>query len=1262
MARSSPSATALGDSATAISNIIHTVAGGGLQIPANGLQATQVVLDTEGIAIGPDGSLYIADYDRARVFRVDEDGIITIVAGTGVAGYNGDGIPATQAMLDGPWALAVAPDGTLYISERGTNGSRGRIRRVGRDGLITTVAGTGTSGYSGDGGPATQAQISPGPIALGPDGSLYISDYSHRIRRVGPDGIITTVAGTGQSGSDGDGGPATRAKILGGPNGIAMGPDGSLYLTEREAYRVRRVGPDGIITTIAGTGQAFGSLGDGGPATQALLREPNQIALGTDGSVYISEDGNNPYHRVRRVTPDGIITTFAGTGNGGFSGDGGPATAAQVLSPDSLAVAPDGGIYIVDSRLSRVRLVEKSLPSFTDTDLAVASEDGSQLYRFDASGRHLQTLNALTRAPVYTFGYDHAGHLTTVTDGDGNITTIERDAAGNPTAIVAPFGQRTTLTLDANGYLASITNPAGEATRFTSSASGLLETETEPAGGVHTFSYDTQGLLTRDENPDGGFSVLARTELANGYEVTLTSAENVVTTHRVERLPTDGKRLTMTSSDGFQTVSVIGTDGSTTITYPDGTILSEIEGPDPRWGMQAPIVKQMTITTPGGLTSSWTDTRTATLTDPADLQSLTTLTDTVTINGRTYTSTYDAAARRFTDTTPEGRQTVTTVDAQGRALSGQSGDLAPFAATYDPRGRLTSLVIGTGPQARTFTLTYDAQGFVSTFTDPLSATDQLTYDAVGQVTSTTLPDGQEILFNYDADGNLTSLTPPGQPAHTFSYTAGDLVDSYTPPTVGAAATTTYTYNLDGGPTQIQQPDGSTTTVGYDAAGRTSTLTLPAGQIRYTYDPLTGNLVTVTAPDGGTLSYSYEGGLLTGSTATGTVQGTVGYTYNSNYQLASESVPSGSTVAFQYDRDGLLTQAGSLTVSRSAQDGLITGTALGNLLTAVTYDTFGELETETATFNGTGLLSTEYTRDALGRITQKTETVDGVTDTTAYTYDATGRLTEVRQNGVLSASYVYDANGNRLSRTDAGGTTTGTYDAQDRMTQYGTAAYTYSANGELASKTVGGQITAYQYDPLGNLTRVDLPGGTRIDYVVDGQNRRIGKKVNGTLVQGFLYRDDLRPVAELDGNNNVVSRFVYGTNQSVPDYMVRGGQTYRLLTDHLGSVRLVVDTATGAVVQRLDYDEFGNVLLDTNPGFQPFGFAGGLYDRDTGLVRFGARDYDGRAGRWTAKDPILFAAGDTNLFGYVGNDPLGQIDPSGLYFTRRVARHCRRPGS
>ena len=213
--------------------------------------------------------------------------------------------------------------------------------------------------------------------------------------------------------------------------------------------------------------------------------------------------------------------------------------------------------------------------------------------------------------------------------------------------------------------------------------------------------------------------------------------------------------------------------------------------------------------------------------------------------------------------------------------------------------------------------------------------------------------------------------------------------------------------------------------------------------------------------------------------------------------------------------------------------------------------------------------------------------------------------------------------------------------------HGGAEYGYTAWGSLTNRCAGQEETVYHYDALGNLLGVDLPSGRSVSYEVDPLGRRIGKRVDGELVRRWVYRDGLNPVAEYDGEGRLVSVFVYGTRRNVPEYMVRSGETYRIVSDELGSVRLVVDTRDGSVVQRMEYDEFGRVMQDTNPGFQPFGFGGGLYDPDTGLVRFGLRDYDAETGRWTAKDPLLFGGGEVNLYLYCHGDPVNYLDPWGL---------------
>ena len=207
---------------------------------------------------------------------------------------------------------------------------------------------------------------------------------------------------------------------------------------------------------------------------------------------------------------------------------------------------------------------------------------------------------------------------------------------------------------------------------------------------------------------------------------------------------------------------------------------------------------------------------------------------------------------------------------------------------------------------------------------------------------------------------------------------------------------------------------------------------------------------------------------------------------------------------------------------------------------------------------------------------------------------------------------------------------------------------HAATGERTLKIVGTDTTRTRYDSYGNLRDVYLPTGTHVQYAVDAQQRRTARLVNGVVTNRWLYQSQLAIAAEVDSAGNPVRLFNYGAHGNVPELMtLADGTQYRLITDHLGSVRLVIDVAADTVVQRLAYDAYGRVVVDTKPGFQPFGYAGGLYDPLTGLVRFGARDYDAEAGRWTGKDPIGFEGGSPNVYEYALGSPVDFIDITGL---------------
>lgn len=258
-------------------------------------------------------------------------------------------------------------------------------------------------------------------------------------------------------------------------------------------------------------------------------------------------------------------------------------------------------------------------------------------------------------------------------------------------------------------------------------------------------------------------------------------------------------------------------------------------------------------------------------------------------------------------------------------------------------------------------------------------------------------------------------------------------------------------------------------------------------------------------------------------------------------------------------------------------------------------------------------------------------------------DVAGRLSSVTRNGAAFESYTFDANDNRLTKVTTAGTTTYAHDDQDRLLSAvgpsGAESWMYDANGDLTSRMDSSGTTSFEYDTSGQLLSVTRPNGDVVSYELDAGNKRAVKKINGVVQRKWLYAGGLLPVAEYDANDNLVAVFNGG-------YMVKNGTNYRLLRDHLGSVRLVVDAGTGDIVQRLSYGPWGEVLEDTNPGFQPFGYAGGLYDPDTGLVRFGARDYDPKAGRWTCKDPILLDDG-LNAYQYAASDPINLLDRNGL---------------
>ncbi|MBU0677524.1 MAG: hypothetical protein KJ626_05350 [Verrucomicrobia bacterium] len=914
-----------------------------------------------------------------------------------------------------------------------------------------------------------------------------------------------------------------------------------------------------------------------------------------------------------------------------------------------------GMLYRGDGEVRETKTMGAPSCSFSNTtgsatsDVAVVSRDGSELYIFDEEGKHLYTRDTISGSTNFSFTYDTNGLVTVITDRDGLETTVQRETDGEPTKIIGPYGQQTGITLDDNGYLYELVDPMKSTNRLYHDEGGLLTNVISRRGNEFHITYDDEGRVTEVSGPDGQTNTYTRTEGFNVYEVVLGRPFGREKRYKVEQIDGGFTRRVNVGEAGLTNYILRTSDDSVEIrTNANGSVIYIERGEDPRFDMQVPSIEMMTISTPGGLIWSSEVSRAVSLSDAEDLLSLQAWTNDTIINGRTYHSEYVASTKTLTMTTPEGRQYEVEYNSLGRPVSVSLPSLYTIDYTYDSDGRVTGITQDTGTGRSTY-LGYGTNGYLGAITNPLSQAIGLDTDHIGRTTNIVRPDNKTIGLKYTASSQLSGVTPPGRTEHSFDYSPVGYMSNYGSPDVGADTNMVFTWDIARKLASITLPGGGTITNEYDSGGRLDIVQWPDNRVEIDY-ATGGQISTITATNDNVLAFAYDSFLLTNVIMSGGVTGEVGYTYDNNFWLTALSVNGATSFSYSYDLDGLLTDAGDLSATHWDSNGLLTNTMLGNVADFREFSDFAEVTSYDSSCQGVNLLSFDYGYDDLERITGRVEVVEDETNTYNYSYDLAGRLTNVIASGDSAGytnSYQYDANGNRTNANLSGTTSSGTYNAQDQMTSYGSATYQYSPSGSLTNKTEGANETSYRYDAMGNLLEATLPDSTVIEYTVDGLNRRIAKKVDGTMVQGFIYKDGLNPVAELDGDTNVVSYFVYGTRAYVPDYMVKNGTEYRIISDHVGSIRLVVNAETGDIAQRIDYDEFGNVTSDTNPGFQPFGFAGGIYDADTGLTRFGRRDYDPATGRWTAKDPILFSGGHPNLYTYCHGDPVNWYDPSGL---------------
>jgi RHS repeat-associated protein len=1217
--------------------------------------------------VGPDGQLYAIS--GGAFYRLDLRGSATRLS-----------VGPPESAGDNVSGLTVANDGTIYAA------TSSHVFRFDPTATATErwviIAGLDWGRTEGDACADQRACVGRAGMTArarsfyriddlewAPDGDLYVAhefaSNESELLVLHPNGTMDSIGGAAAP---------TRAFVRGSARDVgfgliedvAIGRDGSVYIastnpstldTRGATYsRLTKLQADGTIEVIAGGGSDACALSrecdyyapPGDPAVGFLTIR--NVAVSADGTVYlvaaargveswVDVDGTIHGVQVFSLRDGSGLEPVLGDGTwGDYEGDPRAARSVPAYGIDNIDVLPDGNLAAAivggtySSPMSLLVSLDGGARTGADGSVYWLARDpsGETRHVFDARGRHLRTERDPEGDLVRRFEYDERGRLVAEVDAYGLRTVIERDAAGVATAVVGPYGHRTELTIE-RGLLRRVVDPSGAVWTLQWNEAGLLSRFEDPVGAQNDFVYRESGELRSDSHSSGEGWTLESLRADSRIEATLTSREGRSTRYVVETGPSPSRSVI--DSSGLVRQSRSGPGWTTTFLAPTGSQTMTELGVDQAWGAMWPLASSRTYSTPSGRTSTRVERTSYTFDGTPAPESVAQRTITSGSAGELWTSTYTEAARTHEIRSPEGRMLVVGLDGQGAAASVAAGSDVPTTFVRDSSGRVQTLSQG----ARSVAMEYDSDGSLRSVTDAVGATWAMGHDAVGRVVSLTQPSGAVTTLRRDLLGRIVGVTPPGHPEHSFERDArGRLTAEVTPDAGDGRARTVYEHDEDGLLTAIRRADGTSLVYGRDAGGRLVGLGVAEGDYGARYDTTTGNLVSVTNPSGDALTLEWDGDLMTSLSWSGAVSASLSVDYDSALRVSSAQLGSESPVLYRYDRDGLPVRVGAAELTRGADTARPARMTIGDLSFVYDHSEYGEVTRRSTSLAGTTLYEELLTRDAGGRVVGARETVRGAVVSRDYRYDSSGRLERVATGGLETERYRYDANGHREGAS---------VDARDRVTAYVGVTYDYAITGERVRRVEGGRTTEYDYDEQGQLRAVVLSDGRQLTYGIDPQGRRGSRSMDGAVSERYLWAGD-RLLAVLEPDGRIRDRFVYAENH-VPTYFVRGGRTYAFVTDVRGSVRLVVDAATGAVAQELSYDAFGRVLSDSNPGFQPFGFAAGLYDAATGLVRFGMRDYDPELGEWTAPDPIGFLGGDPNLYRYCGGDPVNLVDPTGL---------------
>ncbi len=846
--------------------------------------------------------------------------------------------------------------------------------------------------------------------------------------------------------------------------------------------------------------------------------------------------------------------------------------------------------------------------------------------------------------PVSNIAYDLADNSTTTTDPNGNITQTFFNGDNQVIKVVNPDGSFISYAYGAASNLVAMTDSRGNATKYVYNSMGQLVETLNPDGTSTTQTYNAAGQVTSSTDADGNTTYYSYQ--SNGWLASVTDPNGNITTYGYDSVG--------------DVTSVTTPLGTTTYTYDDLGRVTQSEDP-------TGLVTETTYDADGNVTQQTQ----YNVSDPSDTHATTTV--------------YDVLDRPIEVTDPAGNHTDTSYNADGEVISTTDAAGATTNYAYDDDGRLISTTGpspdgGTTPGPVTSYL-YDADGNQTEVTDPLGNTTAYIYNNMNELISETDPAPSTgaaapvTTYQYNTDGEQTAITDPDGNTTFYQFNfMGEQVSELN----AAGSKWTWQYDPNGNLISATDADGRTVDYTYNSLGEVTSENWVGGDytINYTYNSL-GQLTQVTDPDS-TYNYTYNSvGQVIHANNSGT-PGVPTTTLNTSYDgfnnLASLSALIGSTTDFtnSYSYDSLadmtqVAQSGSAVTSKQAN---FTYNALGQITSeqlsassAVANASFGYNDadqltsltytraSDSSTINSYGLT---YNSD--GQITAETNS-DGTID---YTYDHDGQLTGASGSGLPSSnSYSYDANGDRTS-TGSAADTTGT---NNELTSDGTYDYTYDADGNPITQTTiaTGATENFTWDYRNRLTGIVFKNSSgvvteEISYTYDAFNQRISQTVkNGsgtvTFAENYVYDSAGDLVMTLDASGSVTDTFLNGpTGQTLAADAGSGNVTW-LLADQQGSVRDVINDS-GAVVDHIVYDSYGNIVSQSSSANQPrFAYAGMQLDQATGLYYDHARYYDSSTGTFINQDPTGFGGGTTDLYDYVGNDPVNFDDPTGTFSYR-----------